>query len=99
MQARSKIHTFTSLSILIFGLLPGAASVTAESPIEGATIVALLQQQGQLDQQISLVEKRIFEARGRPSPLKVSHKGVARSVDRSHVEPIGDKNDRYFYAR
>lgn len=93
MERKSKIHICTSLSILIFGLLSSAASVMAESPIEGATIVALLQQQGQLDQQIGLVEKRIVEAQGRPSPLKGSHKIVARSVDRSYSEPIGPKND------
>lgn len=93
MQARSKIQTFASLSLLVFGLNLSATAVMAESNAEGSTILALLQQQGQLDQQIGLVEKRILEVQGRPSPTKVSHKIVARSVDRSHSDPIGHKND------
>jgi len=93
MARRSKIQTFASLSILIFGIILSASVVVAESHIENATMVALLQQQGQLDQQIGLVEKRILEVQGRPSPLKISHQIVARSVDLNPHEPIGHKND------
>ncbi len=93
MSPRSRIRTFVSFSVLIFGLTLSATPVLAESNDKGSIMVALLQQQGQLDQQIGQVEKRILEAQGRPFPLKISHKIVARSVDRSHSKPIGHKND------
>ena len=93
MSPRSKIPTLVSLSALIFGLTFSVMSAFADSNGKGLIMVALLEQQGQLDQQIGQIEKRILEAQRRPSPSKASLQIVVRYIDRNHNERIGQNDD------
>lgn len=92
MSPRSKISTLAS--VLIFGLTFSAMPVLAESNIEGWVSVALLQQQGQLDQQIGQVEQRILEAQRRPSAWGTSGQVVALQFNQKNLETLRRQEDK-----
>ena len=93
MSPRSRITTFASFSVFIFGLTLSATTVLAESNDKGSIMVALLQQQGQLDQQIGQVEQRIVNAQRRPSPPKVPGQMVAINITRNVHESVEEKGE------
>ncbi len=66
MSPRSKFQALVSLSTLIVGLTSGGSLALADSNNESSVMVALLEQQGQLDRQIGQVEQRILDVQQRP---------------------------------
>ena len=81
MSPRSKFQTLVSLSTLIVGLTFGGSLALAESNNDSSVMVALLEQQGQLDQQIGKVEQRTLDVQKRHFHSETANPLMALFID------------------
>jgi phospholipid-binding lipoprotein MlaA len=93
MSPRSKFQAFGSLSTLIVGLTFGGSLALAESNDDSSVMVALLEQQGQLDQQIGQVEQRILDVQHRPFHSKTPNPLMALLIDGKNNGNVNSQDD------
>ena len=93
MSPRSKFQAFGSLSTLIVGLTFGGSLALAESNDDSSVMVALLEQQGQLDRQIGQVEQRILDVQHRPFHSKTPNPLMALLIDGKNNGNVNSQDD------
>jgi len=93
MSPRSKFQAFGSLSTLIVGLTFGGSLALAESNNDSSVMVALLEQHGQLDQQIGQVEQRILDVQHRPFHSKTPNPLMALLIDGKNNGNVNSQDD------
>jgi phospholipid-binding lipoprotein MlaA len=93
MPPRSKFQAFVPLSTLIVGLAFGGSLALAESNDDKSVLVALLEQQGQLDQQIGQVEQRILDVQHRPFHSKTPSPLMALLIDGKNNGNVNSQDD------
>ena len=93
MSPRSKFQALVFLSTLTVGLIFGGSLALAESNNDSSVMVALLEQQGQLDRQIGQVEERILDVQQRPFHSETPTPLMALLIDGKNNGNVSNQDD------